>query len=127
MRLQFIHNLSCSIISGEFVKWRFYQEGRDGAQVSWIVDEDSVQIHWWRERGEAGQAVQDLPAVPEISKTEDDFEVSMVDIVCIVFVFHTQNIKNYKDCFIFGMGNIYCASHMQECNNATVHALSPTF
>ena len=71
--------------------------------------------------------MQDLPAVPEISKTEDDFEVSMVDIVCIVFVFHTQNIKNYKDCFIFGMGNIYCASHMQECNNATAHALSPTF
>ena len=108
-------------MSGDFVKWRFYQEGRDGAQerigqVSWIVDEDSVQINWWRESGEAGQAVQDL-----------DFEVSMDDIVCIVFVFHTQKIKNYKVHFIFGMGNIYCASHMHECNNATVHALSPIF
>ena len=91
MRLQFIHNLSCSIISGEFVKWRFYQEGRDGAQVSRIVDEDSVQINWWRERWEAGQAVQDLPAVPEILRTEDDFEVSMDDVVCIVFVFHTKH------------------------------------
>jgi len=68
MQLQYIYNTSCSIVSGEFVKWRFYEEGRqDDAQekighVSWIIEdgEGSFLISWWRERDDEGQAAQDL-------------------------------------------------------------------
>jgi len=38
-----------------------------------------------------------------------------------------QNIRNYKVHCTFGMGNVYCASHMREQNHSTVHALTHTF